>query len=82
MEDTHPVGTVIRWISSDQYTYAAVKATPTQWYTSSAARGGVVTSSVGQILSWPGLWGVLTRTESSDVEIASAWEPIFDHDLI
>lgn len=76
MEDRYPDGTIIRWISSEKYTYGALK-TPVGWYSTSASRGGVVTSQVPQIMSFETLVGILSHKASSQVEVAVAWEPVF-----
>lgn len=77
--DTFEVGTVIRWVSADRYTYAALK-TPVGWYTTVSSAGE---AHVKKILDFDGLVETLSRNEVSKVEVATGWEPVLDeNDLV
>lgn len=71
--DTFPEGTIIRWCSSGRYTYAALKAAG-KWYTT-AQRGNTF---MPQVMSWSELLQALSRNETSQVEIATAWRSVTD----
>lgn len=71
--DEFPNGAVVRWQSSQKYTYAALK-TPAGWFTT--ARVG--NAYVPQTVTWEQLLEILARSESSDVEIAGDWTPVPD----
>ena len=64
-------GTVIRWTSAERYTYAAVK-TPAGWFTSSRAGNFFVP----QVLEFADLIEILSRAETSNVEVAVEWESV------
>ena len=69
--DLWPQGTVVRWTASDRYTYAAIK-TAVGWFTTS--RSG--NNFVPQQLDYESLVEVLARSETSDIEVATAWESL------
>lgn len=68
--DLWVIGTVVRWTASGRYTYAAIK-TAAGWYTTST--GNVFTP---QQLDYEELIEVLARSETSDIEVATAWESL------
>jgi hypothetical protein len=70
-KDDFATGTVVRWVASDRYTYAAIK-TPVGWVTT--ARYG--NSFVPQTLDFDGLLDIVARAETSKVEVATAWEAV------
>lgn len=69
--DEFEVGAVIRWTSSGRYVYTAVKS-PIGWFTSAAEYNRYVP----QIVDFDTLVEILARAETSNVEVASSWEPI------
>lgn len=72
VRDEFPDGTVIRWQASGRYTYAAVKAGNGSWYTTAAS----FNSYVNQILDFEGLMDVITRSEVTEVAVATEWETL------
>lgn len=62
-------GTVIRWTSGGQYTYAALK-TPAGWFTTARDLPG---AHVPQVVSFERLLQILQRSETSKVAVAVAW---------
>ena len=69
--DEFEVGTVIRWTAAGRYTYVVIK-TPVGWY--STARPGNV--FVPSILEFDELVEILSKAETSNVEIATSWETV------
>lgn len=67
--DKFETGTVIKWLSSGTYNYAAIKAGNGSWYTTAAS----FNSYVGQILSFDDLIEVLSRSETSEIEVSDTW---------
>jgi len=70
-KDDFEVGTVVRWTSSDRYTYVAVK-TPVGWYTT--ARYG--NPFVSEVITFEDMLEIVSRGETSDVEIATEWATV------
>jgi len=70
--DKFEVGTVIRWVASDKYNYAAIKAGNGQWYTTAAS----FNTYVSQILDFDGLCEVLARSEVKDIEVSTGWASV------
>lgn len=68
-KDKFEVGDVIRWTAKGSYTYIALK-TEGGWYTTSKRSA---MSKIGEVLSYEELLDVLNRSETSDVQVASAW---------
>lgn len=66
-------GTVVRWTSSDRYTYAAIR-TPVGWYTT--ARAG--NPFVKQVIDFEDLLDIVARAETTNVEVATdtGWEKV------
>lgn len=75
LKDGFEEGTVVRWKGSGIYTYAAVKGGGL-WYTS--AQGS--NAHVRQVLNFKDLLEVLSRAESSEVEVATVWDPVIPAD--
>lgn len=69
--DEFETGTVIRWLASDRYTYVAVK-TPVGWYTSAK----VYNDFVPQVVDFDELTEILSRSETSNIEVAESWTPV------
>ena len=69
--DRFPVGTVIRWTASGRYTYLAVK-TDYAWFTT--ARPG--NPFVPQQLDYEDLQEILSRAETTDIAVATAWSAL------
>lgn len=67
-------GTVIRWVASGRYTYGALK-TPVGWYTTAKAMPDSA-QRVPQVVSFNQLLAILAKSETSKVEVATAWEPV------
>lgn len=67
-------GTVIRWVSSGQYTYAALK-TPMGWFTTARVMPGYA-QRVPQVATWEELLKILLRPETSTICVATAWGEI------
>jgi hypothetical protein len=70
--DTFDVGTVIRWKASDRYDYAALKAGDGQWYTTARSYN----TFVPEVLKFDDLLKILTRSEVSEVAVATAWDTV------
>ena len=70
--DRFEVGDVIRWTSSERYTYVAIK-TVNGWY-SSARTGNYYVDS--KFESFEDLVEVLSRSEVTDVMVSTGWEAI------
>lgn len=70
--DKFEVGTVIRWVASDKYNYAAIKAGNGQWYTTAAS----FNTYVSQILDFDGLCEVLARSEVTDIRVSDTWNTV------
>jgi hypothetical protein len=81
--DTFDVGTVIRWKASDRYDYAALKASDRydyaalkagdgQWYTTARSYN----TFVPEVLKFDDLLKILTRSEVSEVAVATAWDTV------
>lgn len=66
-------GTVIRWIASERYTYAALKAGGL-WYTTAQE----FNTRVPQSVTFEKLLEILSRSEVSDVAVATDWEGVED----
>lgn len=74
--DTFEDGTVIRWLASGRYTYAALK-TPVGWYTTAKAMPDYA-QRVPQVVNFEQLLNVLGKSEVSKIEVASTWVGIDD----
>jgi hypothetical protein len=72
--DTFEDGTVIRWTASGRYTYAALK-TPVGWFTTARAMPDSA-QRVPQVVSFDQLLKILAKSETSNVEVATTWEPV------
>lgn len=70
--DKFEVGTVIRWLSSGTYNYAAIKAGNGQWYTTAAGYNRFVS----QIVSFDELLEILGRSETTEVAVSAAWDTV------
>lgn len=70
--DKFETGTVVRWLASGTYNYAAIKAGNGQWYTTAAS----FNTYVSQILDFDGLCEVLARSEVTDIEVSATWSAI------
>lgn len=70
-KDTFEIGTVIRWTSSERYTYAAIKS-PVGWYSTAAS----FNTYVKQVMTFDELVEVLTRSETSEIEVSKEWEKV------
>ena len=70
-KDTFEVGTVIRWTSSDKYTYAAIKS-PIGWFSTAASYN----TYVKQVMTFEELLEVLTRSTTSEVKVSKEWEEV------
>jgi len=70
--DKFETGTVIRWVRSGKYNYAAIKAGNGAWYTTAAS----FNSFVNQILSFDDLIDTLADSEVDEIEVSSAWEAL------
>lgn len=66
--DSWAEGTVIRWLSGGRYSYAAIK-TPVGWYTTAVETNRFVP----QVLKYESLIEVLSRSEVSNIAVASEW---------
>lgn len=69
--DAFDVGTVIRWTSSSKYIYVAVKS-PVGWFTTARYNN----SFVPQVVDFDTLLEILSRSETSDIKVASTWESV------
>lgn len=74
--DTFEDGTVIRWVASGRYTYAALK-TPVGWYTTAKAMPDYA-QRVPQVVNFEQLLNVLGKSEVSKIEVATEWTGIDD----
>lgn len=75
LRDDFPVGTVIRWEADGGHTvyhYAAIKAGNGAWYTTAAS----FNTHVSQNVDFETLVEILARSETSQIEVATRWEPI------
>lgn len=66
--DRFPLGTVIRWIASERYTYAAIK-TNVGWFTTARQSNPFVKP----LMEYEALQKVLARPEATDIAVAGAW---------
>lgn len=69
--DRFPLGTVIRWVSRERYTYVAVK-TGYAWFTTAQTGNRFVK----QLLNYEQLREVLQRDEVSDIAVATEWSTL------
>jgi len=67
--DKFETGTVVRWVASEQYNYAAIKADNGKWYTTAAS----FNTYVGQIVDFDGLCEILSRSEVTDIQVSETW---------
>lgn len=74
--DTFEEGTVIRWVASGRYTYAALK-TPVGWYTTAKAMPDSA-QRVPQVVNFDQLLAILSKSETTKVEVATEWTAIED----
>jgi hypothetical protein len=75
LRDDFPVGTVIRWEADGGHTvyhYAAIKAGNGAWYTTAAS----FNTHVSQNVDFETLVEILARSETTQIEVATTWEPI------
>jgi hypothetical protein len=70
--DKFETGTVVRWLASGTYNYAAIKASNGQWYTTAAS----FNSYVSQIVDFDGLCDILARSEVAEIEVLTTGEAI------
>lgn len=70
--DTFQLDDVIRWTMMDKYHYAVIK-TEVGWYTTSATENATF---VPQKLDFEDLLKIITGELASNVEYASAWQPL------
>ena len=68
-KDDFENGTVIRWVAAGRYTYAAIK-TVAGWYTTSN------NYMIEKIVTYEELVEILTKSETSNVEVAVVWESV------
>ena len=66
---TFETGTVVRWVGSGRFTYAAILCENGAWYTTSRAGNPYV----AQTVTFDGLLEIISRAETTDVEIAAGW---------
>lgn len=69
--DGWELGTVIRWTAAGTYSYAALK-TAVGWVTTARYMNGYVSKNV----SYDELVEVLSRSETTDVAVATEWASI------
>ena len=69
--DTFPEGTVIRWLASQRFTYAALK-TPAGWFTTARAMPES-NQRVPQVTTFDGLIKILAKSEVTEIEVATEW---------
>lgn len=74
--DNFPEGTVIRWVASGRYTYAALK-TPVGWYTTARLMPDSA-QRVPQVVNFDGLIAVLSKSEVTAIEVATEWTALDD----
>jgi hypothetical protein len=72
--DTYPPGTVIRWVASGRFDYAAMKAGNGLWYTTSRNEFG--NEHVEKVYLFGDMLMMLSSDEVTDVEFALQWEKI------
>ena len=70
--DEFETGTVIRWLASGTYIYAALKAGNGQWYTTAAS----FNTYVSQIVDFDGLCEILARSEVTNIEVSIEWKSV------
>lgn len=70
-KDTFEDGTVIRWTAAGKYTYAAVKC-EIGWFTTAAQYNRFV----DQILTFEQLLDVLSKSDATDIAVATEWMEI------
>lgn len=70
-KDQFNFGAVIRWTAADKYSYAALK-TPIGWVTTSQYPNG----HVPMCMMFDELLKILGRDETSNVAVATTWEPV------
>ena len=72
--DTFDDGTVIRWVASGRFTYAALK-TPVGWFTTARVMPEHA-QRVPQVVTFDGLLKILSKSETSKVEVATEWTAV------
>ena len=70
--DKFDTGTVIRWVASGRYNYAAIKAGNGMWYTTAAS----FNTYVSQIVDFDGLCEILARSEVTEVNVSETWRVV------
>ncbi len=68
-KDKFEVGTVVRWVSSGKYNYAALK-TDAGWYTTARSYNNTF---VDEVVTFDELLEILARSETTDVAYAETW---------
>lgn len=68
VQDQFAWGDVIRWTASGRYTYAAIK-TVAGWFTTAREYN----EFVGQTLTFDELLEVLSRSETTNIQVAGEW---------
>ena len=71
VKDRWEIGTVIRWTSNGMTSYA-VLMTAAGWSTTSRYNNGYVATTV----TYEELLEILSRSDSSDIRVATEWEEI------
>lgn len=72
--ESYQEGTVVRWVSSGQYSYAALK-TPAGWFTTARAMPDYA-QRTPQVADNRELALILTKKEVSKVFVATEWQHI------
>lgn len=67
MVDDFETGTVIRWVASGIYNYAAIKVSDGRWFTTA----GSYNSFVEKVYDFQGLVDLLARVEVSEIGVAT-----------
>lgn len=70
-KDKFEEGTVIRWVSSGKYNYAALK-TAVGWYTTARSYN----TFVDEVVTFDELLEIISRAETTDVAYASEWTEV------
>jgi len=70
--DEFEIGTVIRWVSSGRFNYAALKAGNGLWYSTAQD----FNTHVPQVMSFEKLLEVLGKSEVSQVLVSTDWEEV------
>jgi len=73
-DDIFDEGTVIRWVASGRFTYAALK-TPTGWFTTARALPESY-QHVPQVVTYPHLKRLLSKAGTTQVEVATEWASV------